>query len=131
MLLPIWQMLRSRPLPWSTEASFQGTLLRTRFCARCFLLHAVRTVKFLFIDFSIKGSNRLVWQVNGRQAARSSVLPMRLRKQLDLYFVASRMRQLFGAGFAMEALVVANAAFEVALEDRWSARSTRTTRRAS
>jgi hypothetical protein len=39
-----------------------------------------------------------------------------LRKQLDLHFVASRVRQLFGAGFAMEALVVANAAFEVALE---------------
>jgi hypothetical protein len=39
-----------------------------------------------------------------------------LRKQLDLAFVASRVRQLFGAGFAMEALVVANATFEVALE---------------
>lgn len=39
-----------------------------------------------------------------------------LRKHLDLSFVASRVRQLFGAGFAMEALVVANAAFEVALE---------------
>jgi hypothetical protein len=39
-----------------------------------------------------------------------------LRKQLDLAFVRSRVRQLFDAGFAMEALVVANATFEVALE---------------
>ena len=38
------------------------------------------------------------------------------RKTLDLFFVASRVRQLFGAGFPMEALIVANAAFEVALE---------------
>lgn len=59
------------------------------------------------------------FQVQGRWeggAALATVSDEQRRKVVDLQFVSSRVQQLFLSGFAMEALVLANAAFEVVVE---------------
>ncbi|WP_139015284.1 hypothetical protein [Xanthomonas cannabis] len=59
------------------------------------------------------------FQVQGRWeggAALATVSDEQRRKVVDLQFVSSRVQQLFQSGFAVEALVLANAAFEVVVE---------------
>lgn len=59
------------------------------------------------------------FQVQGRWkggAALATVSDEQRRKVVDLQFVSSRVKQLFQSGFALEALVLANAAFEVVVE---------------
>ncbi|CRQ84081.1 hypothetical protein PAERUG_E15_London_28_01_14_06243 [Pseudomonas aeruginosa] len=63
--------------------------------------------------------NDASFQVQGRwegRAALSTVSGEHGRRVVDLGFVSSRARQLFQSGFAAEALVVVNAAFEVVVE---------------
>lgn len=110
-------MLRSRPLPWSTGGVVPGhvtedALLRS-------LLSFARRADGQISLHRFQHQGEQSFGLAGQWQTGSALLRLadeKLRKQLDLYFVASRVRQLFGAGFAMEALVVANAAFEVALE---------------
>ncbi len=68
-------------------------------------------------QFKHQGDNS--FKVQGRWeggAALAIVSNEQRRKVVDLQFVSSRVQRLFQSGFAMEALVLANAAFEVVVE---------------
>lgn len=70
-----------------------------------------------FWQFKYQGDHS--FQVQGRWeggAALATVSDEQRRKVVDLQFVSSRVQQLFQSGFAVEALVLANAAFEVVVE---------------
>lgn len=90
----------------------EDTLLRSHLT---FARHHDGAIRF----WQIKNQGDHSFQVQGRWeggAALATVSDEQRRKVVDLQFVSSRVQQLFQSGFAVEALVLANAAFEVVVE---------------